>query len=136
MNSTGYNILALLHVLTAIVAFGPLFLYPVLQHAGATQQIAKLHLFMVIPSLVLVWVFGMGLVGMSTEGIEMSDTWISGALGVWLVALLVSIFLIRPALTETGDSARSKLAAGTGVTHLMLVFALYFMVFQPGFAAS
>ena len=136
MGSTGYNILTLLHVLTAIVAFGPLFLYPVLQRAGATQQIAKLHLFMVIPSLVLVWVFGMGLVGMSDKAISMSDTWISGALGVWLVALLVSIFLIRPALSETGDSAKSKLAAGTGVTHLMLVVALYFMVFQPGFGAS
>ena len=70
------------------------------------------------------------------SSISMSDTWISGALGVWLVALLVSVFLIRPALTETGDSAKSKLAAGTGVTHLMLVIALYFMVFQPGFGAS
>jgi hypothetical protein len=36
-----------------------------------------------------------------------------------------------PALTETGDSAKSKLAAGTGVCHLMLVIALYFMVFKP-----
>ena len=133
MGSTGYNVLSLLHVLTAIMAFGPLFLYPVLQRAGATQQIAKLHLYMVIPSLVAVWVFGMGLVGMSEKVISMSDTWISGALGVWLVALLVSIFLIRPALTETGDSARAKLGAGTGVTHLMLVIGLYFMVFQPGF---
>lgn len=131
MGTTGYQIMTLLHVLTAIMAFGPLFLYPALQRAGATAQIAKMHLFMVIPSLVLVWVFGMGLVGMSDKAIEMSDTWISGALGVWLIALLVSIFLIRPALTETDDSARSKLAAGTGVTHLMLVIALYFMVFQP-----
>ena len=45
--------------------------------------------------------------------------------------LVVSVVLVRPALTETGDSAKSKLAAGTGVCHLMLVIALYFMVFKP-----
>ena len=42
-----------------------------------------------------------------------------------------SVVLVRTALTETGDSAKSKLAAGTGVCHLMLVIALYFMVFKP-----
>ena len=86
---------------------------------------------MVIPAMVLLWVFGMGLVGMSDEAIQMSDVWISGGLGAWLVALGVSVFLVRPALTEVGDSAKSKLAAGTGVIHLMLVIGLYFMVFKP-----
>jgi len=131
IGSTGYNILNILHILTAVVAFGPLFMYQSLQRAGATAQIAKLHLYMVIPSMVLLWVFGMGMVGMSDEAIQMSDVWISGGLGVWLVALVVSVALVRPALTETGDSAKSKLAAGTGVCHLMLVIALYFMVFKP-----
>ena len=131
IGSTGYNILNVLHILCAVVAFGPLFLYPSLQRAGATAQIAKLHLYMVIPAMVLLWVFGMGLVGMSDEAIQMSDVWISGGLGAWLVALGVSVFLVRPALTEVGDSDKSKLAAGTGVIHLMLVIGLYFMVFKP-----
>ncbi|MEZ5374542.1 MAG: hypothetical protein R2704_17840 [Microthrixaceae bacterium] len=131
IGTTGYNLLNVLHILCAVVAFGPLFLYPALQRAGATAQIAKLHLFMVIPAMVLLWVFGMGLVGMSDDAFEMTDVWVAGALVVWLVALGTSVFLIRPALSEVGDAARSKLAAGTGVTHLMLVIALYFMVFKP-----
>ena len=29
IGSTGYNILNILHILAAVVAFGPLFMYPV-----------------------------------------------------------------------------------------------------------
>ena len=122
----------MLHVLSAVVAFGPLFLYPPLRRAGATAQIAKLHLFMVIPALVAMWVFGMGLVGMSEGFIEMGDGWIGGAMLVWVIALAVSVGLIRPALTDDSDGATAKLSAGVGVTHLMLVIGLYLMVFQPG----
>ena len=46
IGSTGYNILNILHILTAVVAFGPLFMYQSLQRAGATAQIAKLHLYL------------------------------------------------------------------------------------------
>ena len=45
---------------------------------------------------------------------------------------LVSWFLIRPALNDAGDGARSKMAAGIGVTHLLLVVTLWLMIFQPG----
>ena len=46
--------------------------------------------------------------------------------------MLVSWFLIRPALTDTGATARSRMASGIGVTHLLLVVILYLMVFKPG----
>ena len=65
--STGYQILGLLHILAVIVAFGPLFFYPSLQRAGAAAAVAKLHLRLVLPALALVWVLGMGLVGMSDD---------------------------------------------------------------------
>ena len=45
--STGYQILGLLHILAVIVAFGPLFIYPSLQRAGAAQAVARLHLRLV-----------------------------------------------------------------------------------------
>jgi hypothetical protein len=46
--------------------------------------------------------------------------------------MVVSWFLIRPSLTDTSEAARSKLAMGSGVTHLLLVVGLYLMVFKPG----
>ena len=49
--TTGYRIVGLLHILAAIAAFGPLFIYPSMQRAGATTAVARLHLRLVLPAL-------------------------------------------------------------------------------------
>ncbi len=129
--STTYQIVGLLHVLAAIGAFGPLFLYPRLQRAGETRVMATMHTRVVIPSLVALWVLGMGLAGIGEY--DLAETWwMTGSIVVWLAGLAVSWFLVRPAIADRGESARSMLAAGIGSTHLLLVVALFLMVFQPG----
>jgi hypothetical protein len=130
--STGYRLLGVLHVLAAVAAFGPLFIYPSMQRAGAGADVAKLHLRLSLPALVLTWVFGMGLVGMSKDNFEMSQTWIVLSLLCWVAAVAVSWFLVRPSLGDGSAAARSKLAAGIGVTHLIAVVVIYLMVFKPG----
>jgi uncharacterized membrane protein len=130
--STVYELLGYLHVLAVIVAFGPLFTYPSMQRAGATQALAKLHIRLALPALTLVWVIGMGLVGASKDAWKLSETWILLSLIAWVVLMLVSWFLIRPAINDTGETARSRLAAGVGITHLLLVVVLYLMIFKPG----
>lgn len=129
--STGYRILGLVHILAAVVAFGPLFVYPPLRRAGATAELAKLHVYVSLPALVVVWVLGMGMIGMSDGAIEMSDTWVVLALVSWVVLMVVSWFLIRPAISDPGEQAAKRLALGTGITHLLLVFTLWLMVFKP-----
>jgi hypothetical protein len=130
--STGYQIVGLLHILAAIIAFGPLFVYPSLQRAGAGPTIARLHLRMTLPALVITWVLGMALVGMSDEVWSMSQTWIILALIAWVILMVVSWFMIRPALLDTGEAARGRLASGIGISHLLLIVLLYLMVFKPG----
>ncbi len=130
--STGSEVLGFLHILAVIAAFGPLFVYPSMQRAGASAELAKLHVRLTLPALVLVWVFGMGLVGTSKDNFAMSDTWIVLSLAAWVALVAVSWLLIRPALSDTGDAARSKLAAGVGATHLLATVVLYLMVFKPG----
>ena len=130
--STGYELLGLLHILSVIAAFGPLFIYPSMLRAGAGAEVAKWHLRLSLPALVLVWVFGMGMVGMSDEVFEMSDGWIVASLLLWVGLVAVSWFLIRPSLTDTSERARSMLSAGLGITHLGLVVLLWLMVFKPG----
>jgi hypothetical protein len=130
--STGYQIVGLLHILAGIVAFGPLVVYPSMQRAGAGATLARVHLRLVLPALALSWALGMGLVGMSDDTFEMSQTWIVLALVAWVILMVVSWFLIRPALTDASASARSRMAAGVGITHLLLVVMLYLMVFKPG----
>jgi len=130
--STGYQLLGFLHILAAVVAFGPLFIYPSMQRAGAGADVARLHLRVSFPALVLVWLLGMAMVGFSDEAVELSETWVLLSIVAWVVLVTVSWYLVRPALTDGGESARSKLAAGIGTTHLLMVVVLYLMVFKPG----
>ncbi len=132
LDSTGYRIMATLHILSAIVAFGPLFLYPGLRKAGETQTMAAMHMRMTFPALVLLWVLGMGLAGMSEGAYELSQTWLALSIVNWVVLIAVSWFLIRPSITDASESAAAKLAAGTGVTHLGLVVGMVLMVWKPG----
>jgi uncharacterized membrane protein len=130
--SDGYQLLGLLHILSVIAAFGPLFIYPSMLRAGAATDVARWHLRLSLPALVLVWVFGMGMVGTSDDLIKMSDGWIVASLLLWVTLVLVSWFLVRPSLTDTGERARSMLSAALGITHLGLVVLLWLMVFKPG----
>jgi hypothetical protein len=132
LDTPAYRIMALLHILTAISAFGPMFLYPGLKKAGETATIARLHMRLTFPSLVLLWVLGMGLAGMSEDAYELTQTWLALSIVIWAVLVVVSWLLIRPAITDDSPSAVSKMAAGTGVTHLLLVVGLILMVWKPG----
>ena len=131
-DSPAYRYFGVLHILAAVVAFGPLFVYPTLRKAGDTARLARLHMTMTLPALTLTWVLGMGLVGMSDDLWEMSDTWIVVSLLCWVVAMAVSWFLIRPAITDRSEAGDKKFSAGIGITHLVLVVVLVLMVFKPG----
>jgi len=133
--SSGYRFFGLLHILSAIVAFGPLVVYPTLRQADDTARLAKLHMYMSLPALTLTWVFGMGLVGMSKDNFEMSQTWIVVSLLCWVVAMAVSWFLIRPSITDRSEVADKKFSAGVGITHVTLIVVLVMMVFKPGAGA-
>jgi uncharacterized membrane protein len=129
---TTFNIFQILHVVAAIAAFGPLFVYPRLQRAGQTATVAKLHTSLVIPSLVLVWVLGMGLQGLSDRVIRVSHLWMSLSIVVWIALVAISWFMIKPSLNDNSERAGKLLSAGIGMSHLLLVVSLYLMVFQPG----
>ena len=57
--------------------------------------------------------------------------WITITIVLWLVALAVSWFLIRPAITETTEDSVKMMSAGIGITHLILVVSLWLMIFKP-----
>lgn len=132
LDTTPFRLMAMIHILAAVAAFGPLFLYPGLRKAGETATIAAMHMRMVFPSLVVLWVVGMGLAGMSEGAYEMSQLWLTLSILLWVILIAVSWFLIRPSITDTSDSADAKLAAGVGITHLGLIVGLALMVWKPG----
>ena len=132
LDTTPYRIMSLLHILSAIVAFGPLFLYSGLRRAGETTTIASMHMRLTFPALIVMWVLGMGLAGMSEGAYEVSQLWLSLSIVNWVILVAVSWFLIRPAITDASQAAAARLAAGTGITHLGLVIGLVLMIWKPG----
>lgn len=132
LESTAYRVMGLFHILTAIVAFGPVMLYPGLRRNREMATIASLHMKMTFPALVVVWVLGMGLAGMSEGTYKVAQTWMSLSIAMWAVMVAASWFLIRPATTDHSEAADKKLAAGVGITHLGLVISLILMIWKPG----
>ena len=101
-----------------------------MKRAGEVSAIAALHMKLVFPALVVLWVVGMGMAGVGKFSLgEMH--WITITIALWLVALGVSWFLIRPAISSESEDAVKKLSMGIGITHLVLVTSLWLMVFKP-----
>ena len=133
LDTFGYRTMALVHILAAVVAFGPLFLYPGLRRAGATSTLASMHMRMTFPALVVRWVAGMGLAGMSEDVYELTQPWLSLSILLWVILIVVSWFLIRPAIDDQSEAATKKFSAGVGITHVGLVVGLVLMIWKPGF---
>jgi uncharacterized membrane protein len=141
LNSTGYKIVLLLHVLTVIVGFAPLWLTPVmirLTAAGDKAAADGLEVSILrfsLPGIGLAGILGFGLAGMSEKVFKMSQTWLSIAAVLWVVLLALLFFVARPAIKAFRDgdaAARGRIMMVTGISHLILVVTLYLMIFKPG----
>lgn len=129
-SSFGYRLMGLVHIASVVAAFGPVLVYPTLRRTGDPSTVARLHMRVTFPALVVLWVAGMGLAGMGE--LKMSQLWLSLSIVVWVALIAASWFLIRPALTATDTATASKLSAGVGITHLGLIVGLVLMIWKPG----
>jgi magnesium-transporting ATPase (P-type) len=119
----------LLHVLSAFVAFGAFFAGPMVTRSadGAGEGFAKVTTYIQAPALVVLLVTGI-LQAYAMEPREVfKETWISIAFTLWIVMAVVMFFLVRA--QKAGTKAVQPL---TGVMHLLLVVALWAMIWQPG----
>jgi hypothetical protein len=136
--TTGSRIVGLLHIASVVAAFGPLFVYPTVRKSCDATAVARLHMRLVMPAMFLMWVFGMGLAGLSKpDGADepvykVSETWLALAVVDWVILMAVGWFLIRPAITDRSESADARFSAGVGLTHLGLVLGLALMIWKPG----
>ncbi|MBI2710939.1 MAG: hypothetical protein HYX34_14800 [Actinobacteria bacterium] len=144
-DSFGYRLFFLLHIIAIVVAFAPAFVVPVLQsrykRAGEAIPPQLMRMFsangMQIhgPALVLIGVFGMAMVGMSNDLFTFSQTWVSIALALWLLIMVVVFGGIIPGERKAaaGDTAvESRVAALGGVVHLLFLLMVIDMVWKPG----
>ncbi len=129
-NYTLFRVLYYIHILAVVCAFGPLFFYPRLRKLGDISDVARLHVRFAMPALVVVWVAGMGMAGVGKFSLA-EMWWITITIVLWLIALVVSWFLIRPALTDDSEQATKRFSIGVGITHVILIVSLWLMIFKP-----
>jgi uncharacterized membrane protein len=145
MDSFGYKLFLLLHILTVIVAFAPGFVWPIVSvnlkkqgkpvgpaiGALAAGNTTKVH----GPALVLAGFFGFGLIGMSDKVWEFSQSWISVAMLLWFIMLGVVFGMMLPAEKKAaaGDASADKIISmAGGILHLLLLVMLIVMIWKPG----
>ena len=143
--STPYRIFLLLHILAGILAFAPAFAWPIVsvqlkkegKPVGPTigalgaGNTTKIH----GPALILVGLFGFGMVGMSDKAWEFSQSWLMAALTIWFIMIGVIFGLMLPAEKKAagGDEGAEKIISmAGGIMHLLLLVMLYLMIWKPG----
>jgi uncharacterized membrane protein len=144
-DGTGYKVMLFLHIVTALVAFAPAFVHPLL--AGQTKALDADNRGKVIgmmagngrriyaPALILTGLFGFAMQGMSDGVIEFSQTWFWLALVLWLAMNGVLHGMLLPAeraVAGGDETAAKKVDTGGIVLTLMLAVMVYLMVFKPG----
>lgn len=156
MTSTTFRIFLLLHILSVIAAFGPVFAFPMLSRSrgDAVTISTRLSRYVVLPGLVGVLVFGALAVSTSDRAIKMADTWVSIGFVLVIIAIVVLLVGVIPAQRQlasleaagaegsTAEGAtgaavklgalRGRLSASTGVLHLVLLIAVVVMIWKPG----
>jgi uncharacterized membrane protein len=145
IGSTGYDVMLVLHIASAVVAFAPAFAHPLIERQtrslDASSRGAVLGFLaqnsrrVYTPALILTGLFGFGLQGMSDGAIEFSQTWIWLAVVVWIAMNGVLHAMLLPgerALASGDESARQRVDIGGMIMTVLLLVILYLMVFQPG----
>lgn len=146
-----YKLLFLLHILSAIVAFAPAFVWPIVnvQSRKAGQKVpngiaglvARNTMTIHGPALVLTGLFGILMVVTSADVAggekvwEFSQTWVSLAFLVWFALLGVVFGLIFPTekkIAQGDEAAEAKMGMYGGFGHTLLLVMLVLMIWKPG----
>ena len=146
IGDTPYNIVLLLHILTAIVAFAPAFVHPILGGQSKSLDAAERSRWLgfmlqngrriYAPALIVTGLLGFALQGMSDGVWEFGQSWIILAILVWIAMNGILHALILPseqAVAEGDERAESRLAISGATVTVLLVVMLYLMIWKPGF---
>jgi len=143
------TLFTILHVVTAVFIVGPMAILPMTAmravRAGNASQVATLAKSTLIFSWLslIVFVLGFGVMGMADPKYDLSFTtpWILWSIILYVVAFVVSVFVVVPAMRKAAAALESStapaasgypaIAAGSGVVSLLLVVVVVLMVWKP-----
>ena len=159
LESVLYRVVLLLHIATVIVGFGGVIAHgaynarafrgaggPAGVLFGATKgtgKIAEYAIYAVLP-------LGIVLIAISDDAFGMGDPWVSASFVVWFAMVGALHGAIRPATRTMAEraaeiapdaaldadpeatAASKKLMIGEAATQLLIVIALFLMIWKPG----
>jgi hypothetical protein len=150
-DSFPYRLMVLLHIFSAVVAFAPAWVWPVVNvklrkgegtPASVRALIPLLSSTIYGPALLLNGVFGALAVVLSPDpgGVkltEFSDPWVSIAFVLWFLMLGILFLGLIPAERKEAaegqtTEAESRVAMFGGMLHLLFLLQLVNMIWQPG----
>lgn len=154
-----YRIVLLAHIVTAVVGFGGLLANGVTNarafHSRAAQAKTLLQGSQAVSKIAYYAIYalfalGIVLIAISDSAFSFSAPWVSAAFVVWFAMVGISHGMVRPSIAgmidrtdalapdaivdgdpEAGALAK-KLAIGEGLIQVLLIAALYLMIWQPG----
>lgn len=141
-------LLIALHILLAIVIFGPLLTFGVVlpiwirkgpEMAKPVEAVTKMldHMGRATPLVFLLGIF----IVMKDKSIEFSDGWIGASMGLFIVAIINGMGFIKPTAAkaaakllagDNADAEASKLRALTTFAAVLVIAILWLMVKKPG----
>jgi uncharacterized membrane protein len=141
------TVLNVLHVVTAVFLIGPMAILPMtamravrVGNAPVVELLARSTWVFSLASLVVA-VLGFGVVGTADKRFDLSvgTPWVLTSIVLYLVALLVSLFLVVPGMRQAAadlaasgaSKAYGRIAAASGVVSLLLVAVTVLMVWKP-----
>ena len=145
--TTAYNIVALLHILTVLVALAPVFVHPLLRrqmraaggdgHQLLVAAMATNARRLYSPALIVTGLLGIALVEMSEDAISMTEGWVIAAIVIWVAMNGILHGMIRPALKAQGSGSAApgterRLETGSALLSILFTVQLVLMIWQPG----
>jgi uncharacterized membrane protein len=141
------TVLNVLHVVTAVFLIGPMAILPMtamravrVGNAPVVELLARSTWVFSLASLVVA-VLGFGVVGTADKRFDLSvgTPWVLTSIVLYVVALLVSLFLVVPGMRQAAadlaasgaSKAYGRIAAASGVVSLLLVAVTVLMVWKP-----
>ncbi len=145
VGNTPYNIVLVIHILVAMVAFAPAFVHPILTSqtkgmADADRQRVLNHMVdngrkIYAPAVIVSGLLGFALSGMSDGVYALSRGWLIASVIIWIAlnGILHAVLLPAERAVASGDdSAEGRASIGGAVVTILLIVMVYLMVFKPG----
>ncbi len=146
VNTTSYKLLLVLHIVAMTVAFGTGFVHSAtmtfVRSGSQSAAILGQHIIerFQLPALVGASVFGVLLVVDSNKAIGFDESWVSAALAIVILLLVLAWFVALPAqralveATKSGGDVTKAVARASmavGIFHLGFVTLVVLMVWKP-----